>query len=160
MEMLKIKRERSQSQEKEENNIELNNPENIEDVLDIIEDYDLIDPFIFIVVESINNIIYLICSNINKDLICYSLINEQKIIQIKNAHKEDISNLKYFLNEINKSELIMSISEKDNNIRIWELENWHCIYNYQKINLIGSLYSACFLKDHNEIYIVLVLLLW
>ena len=48
----------------------------------------------------------------------------------------------------------MSISKKDNNIRIWNVNNWECILNIADINRDGFLNSGCFLLDNYEIYIL------
>ena len=48
----------------------------------------------------------------------------------------------------------MPISEEDNNIRIWLLNNWECILNINKINKEGILRSGCFLLYKNEICIL------
>ena len=48
----------------------------------------------------------------------------------------------------------MSISGKDNNIKIWNVNNWKCILNLTNINNKGYLDSACFLKSNNQIYII------
>ena len=48
----------------------------------------------------------------------------------------------------------MSISCEDNNIKIWDVNNWECILNLTNINKIGYLYSSCFLKQNNDIYII------
>ena len=97
--------------------------------------------------KSINGIIYLIYSNANKSLIFYDFVNFKKIIEIKNAHKENISTIKHFLDEVNKKDLIMSISRKNDDIKIWNAYNCECI-----VNIKGMI--ASFLKDNNQIYIV------
>ena len=48
----------------------------------------------------------------------------------------------------------MTISHNDNNIRIWNIINWECILNIQDINKSGYLYSACFLLNNEQIYII------
>ena len=42
----------------------------------------------------------------------------------------------------------------DNCIKIWNAKNFQCLLCIQKANKKGYLYSACFLKDSNQIYIV------
>ena len=97
---------------------------------------------------------YLIYSNKNKSIICYDL-NDQKIIkELKDSHNEYVTNFRHYLDEINKRDLIMSLSMKDNNIRIWNINNFECIHNIIDINNAGYLDSACFLKDNNKIYII------
>ena len=48
----------------------------------------------------------------------------------------------------------MSVSMIDNNIRIWNANNWECIQNITNINKVGRLLSACFLKENNKIFII------
>ena len=144
--------------------IEKNNPEDIEIVYDLIKNslqtptYTSKNSFVFIAFKSINNVDYLIYIGkknfLNNNIISYNLNNNQILNLIRRAHIINITNLKYFLDEINQRELIMSISSGNNNIKIWDLNNWQCIINYKHINNLGFLYSACFLKENNEIYII------
>ena len=55
----------------------------------------------------------------------------------------------------NKRDLIMTISASNNNIKIWNLNNFECLLNLSSINEEGLLQSACFFnKDKdNNIYI-------
>ena len=101
----------------------------------------------FTLFKSINELIYLIYSNINKSLIFYEIIDCKKIIEIKNAHKENISTIKHYLDKVNKKDLIMSISCKNEDIKIWNANNCECI-----VNIKGAI--ASFLSDNNQIYIV------
>ena len=88
--------------------------------------------------------------------ISYNLIDNKKIIviEIKNAHHQSITNFRHYLDEIYKRDLIISISCEDNNIKLWNIQSWECLLNIEKINLDGNLDSACFLRNHNEIYII------
>ena len=108
----------------------------------------------FTVFKSINDILYLIYSNKNKSIICYDLQYQQIIKEIKKCHKAYITNLRHYLDEINKRDLLMSISSKDNNLKIWSLIDWECILNLTNVNKKWFLYSACILTDNNENYIV------
>ena len=108
----------------------------------------------FIVFNSINNILFLIYSTKNKSIISYNLINKKIINEIKNAHEYDITNLRYYLDNNNKRDLILSISYFDNNIKLWNINSYECLINIKKINKYGYLYSACFLNNNNQIYII------
>ena len=104
--------------------------------------------------KTINNKNYLVYANENKSLICYDL-NEQNIIkELKNYHNEYITNIRHYLDEKNKRDLIMTISKQDNNIRIWDAKTWDCISNIPQANNNGYLLSACFLFENNQIYII------
>ena len=104
--------------------------------------------------KSINNIFYLIFANKNKSIISYDLINNKMRNEIKRAHNEYITNFRHYLDKLNKRDLILSISGVDNNIKIWNVNNWNCLINFQNINKEGVLDSACFLNIKNEIYIL------
>ena len=108
----------------------------------------------FTVFTSINKIMYLIYTNENNSIICYDLIDNNKIIEIKKAHNQFIHNFKYFLDYINKRDLLISISSDDNNLKLWNISNFECILNLKKINNIGWLNSVCLLTENNKIYIV------
>ena len=108
----------------------------------------------FCVFISINDIFYVIYTNENKSILSYDLINNKKINEIKNAHKNYITNFRHYLDEHNKRDLILSICCEENNIRLWSLNTWDLILDIQKINGDGLLRSACFLYDSNNIYIV------
>jgi len=124
--------------------------------LDLIEDFYSNDftNNAFSVFKSINNIIYIIYSNLDISIISYNLIKNEKINEIKNAHENNITNFRYYLDNFNKKELILSISSIDNNIKLWHIKNWECLYNIKNINKYGYLYSACILNENNNIYII------
>jgi len=51
----------------------------------------------FILFKSIDDLIYIIYSNNKKSIIAYNLIDNKKIIEIKNAHNENITNFRHYL---------------------------------------------------------------
>ena len=108
----------------------------------------------FCVFKTINNIIYLVYTNKNKSIIIFDIVNNKKINEIKNAHNENIRNFRYYFDRINKRDLIISISASDNNIKIWNANNFECLLNIQNINENGSLFSANIVNDNNKIYII------
>ena len=104
--------------------------------------------------KSINNILYLIYTNMNNWIICYNLIDNYIINQIKYAHKEYITNYRYFLDKNNKRDLIISISSSDNNLKLWNINKLECLLDIKNINQFGFLLSACFLEEKNQNYII------
>jgi len=80
----------------------------------------------FTVFNSIDNILYLIYGTINKSIIACNLLENKKVIEIKNAHKELITNFRYYLDKKNKRDLVISLSY-DNNIKLWNINNWECL---------------------------------
>ena len=105
----------------------------------------------FTVFESIDNILYIIFASIKKSIICYDLKNFIKICEIKNKY---ISNFRHFLDKVNKRDLILTISYRNKDIKIWNLINWECILHIQKLNDIGWIYSSCIFCDNNINYII------
>ena len=107
----------------------------------------------FCVFKSINDILYLIYSYKFKTLILYNLIKNQKINQIKKAHKNNIINIRHYSDNINKRDLILSISANDHNIKIWNVYNLECLFNIKDIYIYGGFSLASLLAENNKNYI-------
>ena len=90
---------------------------------------------IFYVFNSLNNILHLIYSNKSISIICYNLIKNSKISELKKAHIKSISSLKHYLDKLNKRDLIISISSQEKSLKIWNLYNFSCIYNIKSKNI-------------------------
>ena len=91
----------------------------------------------------------LIYSTENKSIISYNLIEDKKIIEIKKAHDDYITNLRHFLDNIYKRDLFMSISGHNNNLKLWNYQNYECLCDIKNINTNGDLDSAFILNDNN-----------
>lgn len=109
----------------------------------------------FCVFKSLNDTLYIVYPNKTISLIAFDLINNKKTTQIKNVHKKYITSLEYYQDKINKKDLIMSMSAKENNIKIWDFFNYECLFELNE-NEIKNKYLnlACFLNDNNNILIV------
>ena len=115
----------------------------------------------FSIFESVDKILYLIYSNKYASIISYNLINFEKINEIKKAHNKEISSFKYYLDIINKRDLILSISSKENSIKLWNIQTWECIVKIEDIFKRGRVQSGFIfinngqtnitLNDHNSI---------
>ena len=108
----------------------------------------------FTIFKSIDNLFYLIYSLRKETIISYNLDNQQKITEIKSGHKKSITNFRHYLDKINKRDLIISISARDNNLKLWELKYWRCLLNINNVNKVGYLDSAYILNDNNNNYII------
>ena len=108
----------------------------------------------FCVFKSMNNVFYLIYSNINHSILSYDIINNIKINEIKNAHKRYITSFRYYLDNINNRDLFISISCDDSNIKLWNVYNFECLLDIKNINQSGYLDSACFLMDNKQNFII------
>ena len=108
----------------------------------------------FALFRAIGNILSLIYSNENFSIISYNLEEHMKMIEIKNAHQNYITNFRHYLDKINNRDLIISISSNDNNLKVWNFQNWECIINLEKVNKVGTLDPACIFTENNENYII------
>ena len=118
------------------------------------DSYSAIFPvYIFDTFRGINNILYLIYTNINMSIILYDIIHNQKISEIKKAHCNYITCFRHYTDKNNQKDYIMSISWEDNNLKIWNLSNLECLLNLKNINFYTKNVSACFLSDKEQIYI-------
>ena len=133
-----------------------NSPNKIKYIADIVLDaYGTSYDNTFLIFKSSQNIYHLIYSNLEKSIISYNLINSKKfqiITEIKKAHEDYIDNFRYSFDSKNKRDLVLSLSSGDNDIKIWNLKNWECIFNINDIYQFGSILSACFLIDENLNY--------
>ena len=108
----------------------------------------------FCLFHSINDIYYLIYPTIDKSIILYDIIKKQLINEIKNPHKERIIIIQHCLDTFNNRDLILTLTEFSCEIKIWDIKNCECILNLVKVNKSSCLFSACFLNDFNQIYVI------
>ena len=108
----------------------------------------------FTVFKSINDISYLIYTTENRSLICYDISNMKIINKLISIHNEHITNIKHYLDSINKRDLVMSISRNENRVKIWDVNNWAMLVDIKNINNVGFIYSACIIKDNNNNFII------
>ena len=112
---------------------------------------------IFTIFKSINNLLLVVYMFQNTSIISYDLINNKKLTQIKDAHKKYITNIKHYSEKKNKRDLILSISNEEWDIKLWNANNWECIhhytYNYSNINKKRLICASC-LNDNDNTYII------
>lgn len=122
----------------------------------VINDSSLNEKYVhnFIGIKSIYDIFYIIYVNKYNSIICFNLYDNKKIIEIKNAHRSNITYIRYFFDTIKSRDLIISISASQLNIKLWNINNWECLSNIENIYRDGSIKSACFLKENNQNYIL------
>ena len=100
---------------------------------------------VFTVFKSVNNILLLIYATFDKSIISYNIYENKKLNEIKNAHQRNITNFRHFLD--NKTDLVISISNDDSILKLWDINNLECLL---KLKNIYDLFSAIFFKDHNN----------
>ena len=108
----------------------------------------------FTIFNSINDILYLVFASIEKSIISYDLKNFQKICEVKHAHNKYITNFRHIFDKKEKRDIIMSVSAIDNNLKLWNVNKWDCFLEIKNVNEKGALFSASFLSEKNEIFIL------
>ena len=138
------------SNNKLENKIKNENSDSEMQILDNTSINTFSDILIF---NSIDNILYAIYSG-DKSLICFNIIDNKKINEIKNAFNYADIFFKYHLDKKNKKDLILTLSCFELNIKLWKINDLECLLNIKKIYENGFLNSACFLNENNKMYII------
>ena len=135
---------------------DINNPKDIKFLKYITKDSDCLWDLdnTFTIFKSINNILFLIYSNVDYSIIAFNLIDNKKIIEIKYAHEEDITNFRHYLDLIYKRDLLMSISGMNGYIKIWNVNNFELLLNIENIYSSGFISSSCFINDFKENFII------
>ena len=108
----------------------------------------------FIIFKSIDDIIQLVYATKEKAIISYDLEKKRNIVSRFKAHKNFITNFKYIIDRENNKDIVMSLSKKDNNLKIWNANSWEIIGEIINVNKTNFLYSACFLQNDNDIFII------
>ena len=104
--------------------------------------------------KTVNDYLFLVYPTKSRSIICYDLLNFCILIEIKNCHNAFITNIRHFLDKRNKRDLLISISDRDNNLKLWNINNCECILEIQHANNNGFLCSACLLSENENIYII------
>ena len=95
----------------------------------------------FCIFESTNDVVCLIyAKRMSNDIIVYDLNNGKDILNIKNVHKEKITQLNHY--RYKNIDLILSMSFEDQNVKIWNMNNWECLINYSNSNKNSKLVSV------------------
>jgi len=108
----------------------------------------------FTIFNTFNNTFCLIYSNRSKSNISYDINDNNKKIEIKNAHKNYITSFEHFSDIEKKRDLLISASAKENNLKLFDVENFDSLHEFKKNNNNKLLDLFCFLFNNNNIYIV------
>ena len=110
----------------------------------------------FITFKSVYDLILLVFINKNSSIVSYNLIDNKKIVEIKNSNAH-INELKHYLDKNNKRDLVSYISMAYNNVKVWNFNNLECILNlnFRIGNFFLNLNSICFLNNNNDIHLII-----
>ena len=56
----------------------------------------------------------------------------------------------------NKRYLVLSVSTKNNNVKVWNIKNYECLCNIPNIYEKSVILSSCFVNENNKIFIVII----
>ena len=109
----------------------------------------------FAAFSSLNNELLLVYATKMKSIECFDLVKNKFHKTILNAHNGEILTIRHYCPKIMNKDLILSGSNGDYAVKIWEVETWSCIFNISKIYEKGNMYSVCILFDEfqNENFI-------
>ena len=106
----------------------------------------------FCVFNSFQNLLYLVYSTQTKSIMFFDIIANKMIKELKNSHKEYITNFRHYFDKISNIDYILSISCKDRNIKLWCINiNYECLLDIYAFNG-GKIDSITFLNDDNKNY--------
>jgi len=105
----------------------------------------------FCVFTSVNNVLYLVYAH-EKSILFHNLLDNKIILEIKQAHKNDIINFRHYFDKYKNRDLISSLSIKD--LKIWDATNFECLFTFQNKDERGLLFSSCFLDSDSQIYVI------
>ena len=104
----------------------------------------------FTAFTSLNNELLLVYATKIKSIECFDLIKQKYHKTILNAHKEQILTIRHYCSKNINKDLIISGSNGDFCVKIWDVETWTCIFNINKIYQKGNMYSICILFDEYQ----------
>ena len=114
--------------------------------------------------KSINNIIcFVYILNRESALVACDIIKKKiinKNVVNKNGGSFKITDVRHHLDKKLKRDLILHNNMYNNEIYIWDFNNWQKITQSYGVNKSGALYSLCFYEFNNIIYILTTNISW
>ena len=105
----------------------------------------------FCAFTSVNNILCIVYAH-EKSILFHNLIDNKTILEIQNAHKNDIINFRHYFDQYKGRDLISSLSIKE--LKIWDVTNFECLFTFMNEDERGLLFSSCFLNSNSQIYVI------
>jgi WD40 repeat protein len=108
---------------------------------------------VFTAFTSVNKNAYLIYSTKEKKAKCINLNNIEEEKNIKIKHDKYITNIHHYYEEKKNRDIVMTVSAENNNIKLWDFNDFKQIIDIKNINNKSLLLSACFIRYNNNDYI-------
>ena len=100
---------------------------------------------------SLSGEILLVYATKFKSIECFDIVKQKFKKTILNAHNSMILIIRYYCPIYLNKELILSTSNNpDYCIKIWDIQNWTCIFNLNKIYEKGNMLSVCLHFDEYQ----------
>ena len=104
----------------------------------------------FTAFTSLNNELFLVYGTKIKSIECFDLVKNKFDKAILNAHNGEILTIRHYCPKYLRQDLILSGSNGDYAVKIWDLKTWTCIFNINKIYQKGNMYSICIFFDEYQ----------
>ena len=101
----------------------------------------------FDVFTSLNNEILLVYATKFKSIEFFDIVKQKYHKTILNAHNGQILTIRHYRPRNINKDMILSGSNGDYSVKVWDLETFTCICNINKIYQKGNMYSVCILFD-------------
>ena len=100
---------------------------------------------------TISGEILLVYSTKFKSIECFDLIKQKYIKTVLNAHNSMILIIRHYCPKYQNKDLILSSSNNpDYCVKIWDINNWTCIYNLNKAYDKGNMLAVCLHFDEYQ----------
>ena len=100
---------------------------------------------------SLSGEILLVYATKFKSIECFDIIKQKYKKTILNAHNSIILIIRYYCpKHLNKEIILSSSNNPDYCVKIWDIENWSCIFNLNKIYEKGNMLSVCLHFDEYQ----------
>jgi WD40 repeat protein len=96
---------------------------------------------------------YLVFATKKKSLISYNLNDFSINTEIMMPHEDYITNIRHYIKD-NNIIYILSISRNINEIKMWNFQDWECIFNLRKTDIIGNTFASIYINKGNKDYIL------
>ena len=101
----------------------------------------------FAAFTSLKNELLLVYATKFNSIEFFDLVKQKYHKTILNAHNGQILTIRHYCPRNFKKDMLLSGSNGDYSVKIWEVENGSCICNINKIYQKGNMYSVCILFD-------------
>ena len=104
----------------------------------------------FTVFTSLKNELLLVYATKIKSIECFDLVKNKFHKAILNAHNGEILTIRHYCPKYLSQDLILSGSNGDYAVKIWDVKTWTCIFNINKIYQKGNMFSICIFFDEYQ----------